>query len=118
MEIIPTRLRAKVSAVELLANWMVNFVITLMAPIFLRASPSGPYFLFGGTTLFAAAVCYGIPETKGRSLEAIENEFEKKSLWRRLTWRNPDEDGATEEAAERPGAAVGLDPVQDANREK
>ncbi|KAF2752733.1 sugar transporter [Pseudovirgaria hyperparasitica] len=73
-EIIPTRLRAKVSAVELLTNWLVNFAVALTAPLFLRSSPSGPYFLYGGATLVAAAVCIGMPETKGRSLEEIEFE--------------------------------------------
>ncbi|KAK4501948.1 hypothetical protein PRZ48_007758 [Zasmidium cellare] len=102
VEIIPTRVRAKVSAVELLANWMVNFAITLVAPLFLRASPSGPYFLFGGTTLFVALVCIRIPETNGRSLEAIESEFEEKSFWRRLTWRNPERDTPAEESARQP----------------
>lgn len=76
-EIIPTRLRAKVSAVELLANWIVNFVVTLTAPIWLSKTPAGPYFLYGFSTLVAVAVCVVMPETKGRSLEAIEKLFEK-----------------------------------------
>lgn len=77
-EIIPTQLRAKVCAVEQLANWVVNFTIALTTPVFLRASPSGPYFLYGLTTLVATAVCFFIPETKGRSLEQIEAFFEEK----------------------------------------
>ncbi|KAL5360943.1 general substrate transporter [Aspergillus floccosus] len=75
-EIIPTRLRAKVCAVELLANWIVNFVVTFTAPLFLRSSPSGPYFLYGFSTVVAVAVCVLMPETKGRSLESIERLFE------------------------------------------
>lgn len=78
-EIIPTRLRAKVCAVEQLANWMVNFAIAFTAPLFLRSSPSGPYFLYGLSTLFAVGLCIFIPETKGRSLEEIEMLFEKKN---------------------------------------
>ncbi|GLA87529.1 hypothetical protein AtubIFM56815_001955 [Aspergillus tubingensis] len=76
-EIIPTRLRAKVCAVELLANWIVNFIVTLTAPLFLHRSPSGPYFLYGFSTLVAVAVCVLMPETKGKSLESIEELFEK-----------------------------------------
>ncbi|KAI5794985.1 sugar transporter [Geopyxis carbonaria] len=76
-EIIPTRLRAKVCAVEQLANWMVNFVVALTAPVFLRSSPSGPYFLYGAATLLAAVVCVFMPETRGKSLEEIEGVFEK-----------------------------------------
>ncbi|EAW18423.1 sugar transporter [Aspergillus fischeri NRRL 181] len=77
-EIIPTRLRAKVCALELVANWIMNFIVTLTAPLFLRSSPSGPYFLYGFATIVSAAVCYLMPETKGQSLEKIEGLFEKR----------------------------------------
>ncbi|PGH11000.1 hypothetical protein AJ79_05151 [Helicocarpus griseus UAMH5409] len=76
-EIIPTRLRAKVCALEQVANWVVNFLVTFTAPLFLRTSPSGPYFLYGFSTLVAVVVCYLMPETKGRTLESIEYLFEK-----------------------------------------
>ena len=56
---------------------MVNFAVTLTAPLFLRSSASGPYFLYGATTLCAVGMCLFIPETKGRSLEEIEELFEK-----------------------------------------
>ncbi|KAL4952345.1 general substrate transporter [Aspergillus filifer] len=75
-EIIPTRLRAKVCAVELVANWVVNFLVTFTAPLFLRASPSGPYYLYGFSTVVAVVVCVLMPETKGHSLEHIERLFE------------------------------------------
>lgn len=58
---------------------MVNFAVALTAPLFLRSSPSGPYFLYGFATLCAVALCLFIPETKGRSLEEIESLFEKRS---------------------------------------
>ncbi|KAG1749038.1 general substrate transporter [Suillus paluster] len=76
-EIIPTRLRAKACAIQQLSNWLVNFVVALTAPLFLRASPSGPYFFFGSATLFTTVVChFFMPETKGKSLEEIEDLFE------------------------------------------
>ncbi|KAL2809179.1 general substrate transporter [Aspergillus granulosus] len=77
-EIIPTRLRAKVCAIELVANWVVNFVVTFTAPLFLQSSPSGPYFLYGFSTVVAVVVCVLMPETKGHSLEHIERLFENK----------------------------------------
>lgn len=53
--------------------------MALTAPLFLRASPSGPYFLFGTATYFVTLVCYiFMPETKGKSLEEIEVLFEMK----------------------------------------
>ncbi|KAL5343446.1 general substrate transporter [Aspergillus crustosus] len=79
-EIIPTRLRAKVCAVELVANWIVNFIVTFTAPLFLRASPSGPYFLHGFSTVVAVVACIIMPETKGHSLEHIERLFEKQEV--------------------------------------
>ena len=57
---------------------MVNFAVALTAPLFLRHSPSGPYFLYGFATLLAVGVVYAfMPETKNRSLEEIEQLFEK-----------------------------------------
>ncbi|KAL3442082.1 general substrate transporter [Aspergillus insuetus] len=79
-EIIPTRLRAKVCAVELVANWVVNFIVTFTAPLFLQSSPSGPYFLYGFSTVVAVVVCVLMPETKGHSLEHIERLFENKEV--------------------------------------
>ncbi|KAL3436551.1 general substrate transporter [Aspergillus tetrazonus] len=75
-EIIPTRLRANVCAVELVANWVVNFFVTFTGPLFLRASPSGPYYLYGFSTVVAVIVCVLMPETKGHSLEHIERLFQ------------------------------------------
>jgi len=75
-EIIPTRIRAKACAVQLLCNWLVNFTVALTAPIFLKASASGPYFLYGSCTLFTVLVCFfAMPETKGKSLEEIDAMF-------------------------------------------
>ncbi|KAF8120587.1 general substrate transporter [Boletus edulis] len=77
-EIMPTRLRAKACAFQQLANWVVNFAVALAAPVFLRSSPSGPYFLFGTATCFVTLVCYFfMHETKGKSLEEIKGLFEK-----------------------------------------
>ncbi|KIJ64654.1 hypothetical protein HYDPIDRAFT_154421 [Hydnomerulius pinastri MD-312] len=79
-EIMPTRLRAKACAFQQLANWVVNFTVALTAPLFLRASPSGPYFFFSSATFFVTLVCYFfMPETKGMSLEEIEMIFEMKT---------------------------------------
>ncbi|KAF9242668.1 general substrate transporter [Melanogaster broomeanus] len=79
-EIMPTRLRAKACALQQLANWAINFTVALTAPLFLRASPSGPYFLFSAATFFVTLVCcFFMPETKGKSLEEIEVLFEMKT---------------------------------------
>jgi hypothetical protein len=55
-------------------------MVALTAPLFLRSSPSGPYFLFGAATCFVTLVChFCMPETKGKSLEEIEVLFEMKN---------------------------------------
>ncbi|KAK0210310.1 hypothetical protein DFS33DRAFT_1378288 [Desarmillaria ectypa] len=59
------------------ANWVVNCVVAFSTPLFLNRSTWGPYFLFGGCSLFNAVVCFAFqPETKGLTLEAIDSGFE------------------------------------------
>ncbi|CAO1637647.1 unnamed protein product [Parajaminaea phylloscopi] len=79
-EIVPTRLRSRAVASQQLANWATNFTVALIAPLFLRASPSGPYFLFAGAILLSTAVtALCAKETKGKSLEEISDMFDTKT---------------------------------------
>lgn len=55
-----------------LCNWIVAFI----TPILLAASAYGAYFFFGGLTMLAVAVLAAyMPETRGRSLESIQDAF-------------------------------------------
>lgn len=75
-EIIPNRYRARVCGVQLWVNWTTNFVIAFTAPYFLSKSACGPYFLYGGLTLFSLVVlAKWMPETKGLGLERIAEVF-------------------------------------------
>ncbi|KAG9315946.1 hypothetical protein JVU11DRAFT_3600 [Chiua virens] len=57
----------------------LNFMVALTAPLFLRASPSGPYFVCGASTSVVTLVCYlFMPETKSKSLEEDKVLFEKE----------------------------------------
>jgi len=57
-------------------NWTTNFIVALTAPYFLSKSACGPYFLYGGLTLFAVIVlARWMPETKGLGLERIAEVF-------------------------------------------
>lgn len=79
-EIVPTRLRSRAAAAQQLANWSTNFAVATVAPFFLRASPSGPYFLFAGAIVICTCVCaVFIKETRGKSLEEISGLFEAKT---------------------------------------
>lgn len=52
--------------------------MALITPILLDASAFGAYFLFGGLALFTAAVMATyMPETRGRSLESIQEAFQR-----------------------------------------
>ena len=61
-------------------NWVCNFFVALISPILLDKSSSAAYFLFGGSTLLATAVSFFyMVETKGRSLNEIEQAFKNRT---------------------------------------
>lgn len=53
----------------------------MLTPILLDKSAFGAYFLFGGLALFTVAVLGAcMPETRGRSLEEIQQAFHQPAL--------------------------------------
>ena len=76
-EIIPNRVRGNALAVATLALWITNFFTTASFPIMKQ------HWGLPLTFLFHAALCFlyflfvrvRVPETKGKSLEEIENEL-------------------------------------------
>lgn len=83
-EIQPQRTRASATSLAHGSNWATNFLVALTTPILLSKSSFGAYFLFGGCSLITAAVCaFYMPETKGRSLDEIEDAFKSKTV---KTW--------------------------------
>ena len=78
-EIQPQRTRASATSLAHGSNWASNFLVALVTLTLLQSSSFGPYFLFGGFSLFTAVVCaMFVPETKGRSLDEIEDAFKSK----------------------------------------
>ncbi|KAH8923423.1 general substrate transporter [Atractiella rhizophila] len=76
-EIQSGRTRAAATSLATATNQGVNFLIALTTPLFLAASSSGPYFLFGSTTTLAVIICLlYMPETRGVSLENIDKAFQ------------------------------------------
>lgn len=64
--------RAAASSFSIAVNQACNTLVALTGPAFLAKSSSGPYFLYGGITLFTAALCVIVmTETSNQSLEAL-----------------------------------------------
>ncbi|WP_440009348.1 sugar porter family MFS transporter [Halomicrococcus sp. SG-WS-1] len=76
-EIYPLSVRGSAMGTVTVANWGANLVVSLAFPL-LTANLGKPstFWLFGVCSLAALAFTYRlVPETKGRSLEAIENDL-------------------------------------------
>jgi MFS family permease len=95
-EIQPQRTRAAATGAAYMGNWISNFLVALITPILLSKSSFGAYFLFGGCSVTTAVVCaFFMPETKGRSLDEIEDAFKSRSsfmkTFRPITRRAPED---------------------------
>lgn len=78
-EIFPLKIRAKAMTVAIFANWFSNYIVSLT---FLNLTqwihPSGCFALYGILCVFSFLFIYRlIPETKGKSLEEIEERLLK-----------------------------------------
>lgn len=78
-EIYPVSIRGQAMSVATIANWGANFVVTVSFLTLLGAlHGSGTFFLFGFLTLVALVYFQRrVPETKNRSLQAIEQDLLK-----------------------------------------
>jgi sugar porter (SP) family MFS transporter len=79
-EIYPLRVRGTAMSVASMANWGANFVVTVSFLTLLSAiGGTGVFFLFGFLTLVALwFFIRRVPETKGRSLPAIESDLRRR----------------------------------------
>ncbi len=74
-EIFPNRVRSHAVSSSVSALWIASFLLTYTFPFLNRALGSGGIFLTYGFICLAgcALVAFMVPETRGRSLEQIEN---------------------------------------------
>lgn len=82
-EISPLRIRAKVTAMSASANWLFNFLLAEVTPVGFANIAYRYYIVYACISAFAAIVL-GLfyPETKGRSLEEIDEIFlQSHSIW-------------------------------------
>jgi sugar porter (SP) family MFS transporter len=80
-EVLPLSVRGTAMGVAVFMNWFANFLVSQTFPIMLDAWGAGPVFLGYAAMgvlafLFVKAL---VPETKGRSLEQIEADLQRKS---------------------------------------
>ena len=76
-EIFPLRIRGPAMAVATVANWSANFIVsfTFLSVVSL-ISRAGAFWVYAALGLIAMLVFYRlVPETRGRSLEEIEDEL-------------------------------------------
>jgi sugar porter (SP) family MFS transporter len=76
-EIFPNKVRAKGQALGSFVHWLMNAIIGLVFPVALSAFTVGPIFLFFALMMipFFLFVWRMVPETKGVSLEALEQQI-------------------------------------------
>ncbi|KAH9889585.1 general substrate transporter [Xylariomycetidae sp. FL2044] len=80
-EIQPSHTRASANCVATGLSFFTNWLVAILTPILLEASAYGAYFLFGGFALCTVTVLVVyMPETRGRSLESIQEAFHRPSI--------------------------------------
>lgn len=79
-EIFPNRIRGAAMSLAVSALWVACFILTItFKPINVAFGASGTFWLYGVICLVGFVVLYyKVPETKGRTLEEIEKDFEEK----------------------------------------
>jgi SP family arabinose:H+ symporter-like MFS transporter len=81
-EIFPTAARAEAVSMAILSMWIANFFVGQLTPIMLKSEAWGPALTFWTFALLCSPALLltlrKIPETKGRSLEQIEDYWNTK----------------------------------------
>ncbi|KAF6823366.1 MFS monosaccharide transporter [Colletotrichum plurivorum] len=75
-EVFPSSLRAKGVAVSTCSNWINNFIIGLITPPLIQGTGFGAYVFFAAfCALSFFWVWFFVPETKGKTLEQMDEVF-------------------------------------------
>ncbi|KAG8991138.1 hypothetical protein FRB93_002918 [Tulasnella sp. JGI-2019a] len=75
-EIFPMRVRAKAISLSTASNWVFNFALAYAVPPGLASISFNVYFIFATCNVLAFFhVLFMYPETKGRTLEEVEEVF-------------------------------------------
>jgi len=76
-EIFPNRIRGRAISVSVSALWIASFALTYSFPSISKTlGSSGTFWLYAGICLIGFGfVFWGVPETRGKTLEQIEREL-------------------------------------------
>jgi SP family arabinose:H+ symporter-like MFS transporter len=79
-EIFPNRIRGLAAAIATAAIWAACFVLSQLFPWMLEhLGPATIFGLYGAASLFGSVFVWRVvPETKGRTLEEIEESWVKR----------------------------------------
>jgi sugar porter (SP) family MFS transporter len=80
-EIYPLGVRSKAAGLGTMANWTFNFIVSLTFLLLIEAlGRSGAFWFYAAIGLLTLWFCWKlVPETKGKTLEEIEEEFEARA---------------------------------------
>jgi MFS transporter, SP family, arabinose:H+ symporter len=77
-EVFPNRVRAKGQSIGSFTHWLMNALVSMVFPIAAARWHSGPFYFFSGfTALQFIVVILFFPETRGISLEAMEEQLHR-----------------------------------------
>jgi len=80
-EIYPLSVRSKAASAGTMTNWFFNFLVSLtFLPLIDLLSQTGAFWFYGAIGIVTLWFCWKyVPETKGRSLEQINDIFENRA---------------------------------------
>ncbi|KAI1865434.1 uncharacterized protein JN550_008191 [Neoarthrinium moseri] len=88
IESLPRKTRSSGASLGQGSNWLANYVVALTTPVFISSSSFGAYYFFAFCSLFTTIVCaLFMYETKGHSLEVIEQRYLERQVRSTGRWR-------------------------------
>lgn len=89
-EIFPLSIRGLAIGISVFFGWFVNGLLALYVPTLLSALGMGTFFLFAAIgVVMMGFLWHEVPETRGRSLEALEKELASGRIYEKLPRRLP-----------------------------
>jgi MFS transporter, SP family, major inositol transporter len=89
-EIFPLQIRGLAIGVAVFFGWFINGLLALYVPSLLAALGMGTFFLFAVIgVIMLGFLWHEVPETRGRSLEHLEDELLDGSIYQSLPRRLP-----------------------------